>query len=230
MEKIFNKKKIFFLVSSNYLHILDPIIEKYSIFLTIIILRIISNKERFSTINEILLSNPNHYLSTEEVLKICLHEQILSHDDILHICQETFPSDIHEQHNQKSFSPNNNYRSEGRLNSEETDSTLWSIPDCYTQTMAMYTHDSVRQKKLEQIIILSIFDYILHFNHRILINEQLRQLFSIFKPLAIYKSQLLIEKEIIIIKLLLKTRKKQIGLTIHDLNRYLESYPIPCRL
>jgi hypothetical protein len=96
--------------------------------------------------------------------------------------------------------------------------------------MAMYTHDSILQNKLEQKFIISIFDYILHFNHQTIINRQLRQLFRVFKPLAIYSSQLLIEKEMFIIKLLLKTRKQQTGLKIHDLNRYLESYPIPCRL
>ncbi|CAF1558346.1 unnamed protein product, partial [Rotaria sp. Silwood1] len=42
--------------------------------------------------------------------------------------------------------------------------------------------------------------------------------------------QLLIEKQLIVIKLLLNIRKQQALLTIDDLNRYLESYPIPCRL
>ena len=83
----------------------------------------------------------------------------------------------------------------------------------------------------EQTVILTIFDYILHFNHRTTVNEQLRQLFYRFKPLAFYKAQLVIEKELTMIKLLLKIRKKQTPpLRVHDLNRYLESYPIPCRL
>ncbi|CAF4055424.1 unnamed protein product, partial [Rotaria sp. Silwood1] len=93
----------------------------------------------------------------------------------------------------------------------------------------MYTHDSVLRHKIEQTIIITIFDYILHFNHRTMINEQLRKLFNGFKPLAVYKAQLLIEKELIVIKLLLNIRKQQALLTIDDLNRYLESYPIPCR-
>ncbi|CAF1261150.1 unnamed protein product [Adineta steineri] len=209
----------------NYLHILDPIIEKYSIFLTTIIIRMISNKGRFSAINEILIFNLDDYLSTEEVLKICAYEQIISHDDILHICQETFPiiqtSNTNEQSqpSRKSLSIN-----------EGTDISLWSIPDCYTRNITMYSHDPILQQKLNQTILLTIFDYILHFNHRITTNKYLRQLFNEFKPLAYYKAQLLIEKEITIIKLLLKTRQKQTTLNIHDLNRYLELYPIPCRL
>ena len=43
----FHDKISQFSVSFNYLHILDPIIQKYSIFLTTILVRIISNKERF---------------------------------------------------------------------------------------------------------------------------------------------------------------------------------------
>ncbi|CAF1237646.1 unnamed protein product [Rotaria sp. Silwood1] len=60
--------------------------------------------------------------------------------------------------------------------------------------MSMYTHDSVLRRKIKQTIIITIFDSIL--------NEQLRKLFNGFKPLAVYKAQLLIEKELIIIKLL----------------------------
>ncbi|CAF3346668.1 unnamed protein product [Rotaria sp. Silwood2] len=252
-------------IPPNYLHILDPIIEKYSIFLTTIIIRIISNKERFEKVNEILLSNSDYYLSTEEVLKICAYEQILTYDNIQYICQEIFPTkqisdindqshhsqklsidmsaeNIQEQSNEKSLTLNinqhdNDRKSEGinnssvtRLDSHETSITLQSIFDCYTRNMSMYTHDSVLRHKMEQTVIITIFDYILHFNHRTMINEQLRQLFNGFKPLAFYKAQLLIEKEIIVIKLLLNIRKQQAPLTIHDLNRYLESYQIPCRL
>ncbi len=114
------------------------------------------------------------------------------------------------------------------MTSESRENSI--TPDCYTRNMAMYAHDSILQQKMEQTIILSIFDCILHFNHRIITNEQLRQLFGTFKPLAIYKAQLLIEKEMLIVKLLLNKRRKQAILTIHDLNRFLESYPIPCRL
>ncbi|CAF3460547.1 unnamed protein product, partial [Rotaria sp. Silwood2] len=63
-----------------------------------------------------------------------------------------------------------------------------------------------------------------------MINEQLRQLLNGFKPFTFYKVQLLIEKKIIVIKLLLNIRKQQAPLTIHDLDSYLESYTIPCRL
>ena len=168
------------------------------------ILRIISNKERFSPVNEILLSNPDHYLSTEEVLKICIHEQILSYNDLLRICRETFPT---------TPMPN--------LHSQDSNATSpLSIFDCYTQNMS----DSKK-------VILAIFDCILHFNHQSLINGQLQKLFNVFKPLSIYTAQLLIEKEMMIIKLLFQTRKNQSEkLTINDLNRYLEFYPIPCRL
>ncbi|CAF4976636.1 unnamed protein product, partial [Rotaria sp. Silwood1] len=65
--------------------------------------------------------------------------------------------------------------------------------------MSMYTHDSVLRRKIKQTIIITIFDSIL--------NEQLRKLFNGFKPLAVYKAQLLIEKELIIIKLLLNIPK-----------------------
>ncbi|CAF4976913.1 unnamed protein product, partial [Rotaria sp. Silwood1] len=252
-------------MSSNHLHILDPIIEKYSIFLTTIIIRIISNKERFEKVNEILLSNMDYYLSTEEVLKICAYEQILTYDNIQYICQEIFSTkqildtndqshdqqkssidisieNIQEQPNKNSLAlnidqQNTDRRSEEvnisrvtRLDLQETSLTLQSILDCYTRNISMYTHDSVLRHKIEQTIIITIFDYILHFNHRTMINEQLRKLFNGFKPLAIYKAQLLIEKELIVIKLLLNIRKQQASLTIDDLNRYLESYPIPCRL
>ena len=211
---------------------LDPIIEKYSIFLTITLLQIISNHERFSTINEILLSNPDQYLSTEEVLKICLHEQILSHDDLLRICRETFLTPTLDQSNRKSLHFNTDRRSEEESNPEDSTTTFWSSAiDCYSQNISIYIHDSTLRKRLDGKVLLSIFDGILHFNHRTLINGQLEHLFNVFKPLAIYTAQLLIEKEMIIIRLLLKTRKEQQGkLTIEDLNRYLEAYPIPCRL
>ena len=78
--------------SINYLHILDPVIEKYSIFLTTILMRILSKRECFASVNELLLSNPDDYLSTDEVLKICAYEQILSNDDISRICREVFPT------------------------------------------------------------------------------------------------------------------------------------------
>lgn len=155
------------MVTPNYLHIIDPVIEKYSTFLTTIILRILSKRERFDKINEILLFNSEDYLSVEEVLKVCIQEKLLTHDNI-----------------------------------EIKDNTT----------------------------LESLFDYILHLNHQTTINEQIRQLFSGFKPLAIYKAQLLIEKELNVIKLLLRRRKKQAPLTVLDLNRYLEAYPIPCRL
>jgi hypothetical protein len=114
-----------------------------------------------------------------------------------------------------------------RSNSNETS----AISDCYTRSIAMYIHDSVLQQKIERLVVLAIFDRILHFNHRTIINRQLRQLLGAFQPLSIYRGQLSIEKEMIIIKLLLKTRKHhQTLLTNLDLNRYLESYPIPCRL
>lgn len=97
--------------------------------------------------------------------------------------------------------------------------------------MRVYSNDLNLQKQFEEIFILNIFDYILWFNHQSIINKKLQQLFRIFKPLSIYTAQLLIEKEIFIIKLLLKTRRKQQKkLTIDDLNRYLQTYPIPCRL
>ena len=80
-------------------------------------------------------------------------------------------------------------------------------------------------------MILSIFDSILYFNHQIFLNKQIKHLFNKFKPLSIYTAQLLIEKELTIIQLLLKIRKKQNNrLIIDDLNRYFHSYPIPCRL
>lgn len=96
--------------------------------------------------------------------------------------------------------------------------------------MFLYKNDSVHRNKMEQSIVLAVFDYILHYNHRSMVNEQLRQLFHGLRPLAMYKAQLLIEKEMIIIKLLLKIRKKRALLTTNDLHKYLESYPIPCRL
>ncbi|CAF1625727.1 unnamed protein product [Rotaria magnacalcarata] len=204
-------------ITANYLHILDPVIEKYSIFLTTIIIRIISKKERFEQVNEILLSNSDYYVSTEEVLKICADEQILTHDNIQQICHDIFPT---------IKTPDANISVAGS-DLQGTSSTVV----CYTQHISMYTYDSVLRNKIEQTVILTIFDYILHFNHRTAVNEQLRQLFYRLKPLAFYKAQLVIEKELTMIKLLLKIRKKQTPpLRIHDLNRYLESYPIPCRL
>lgn len=78
---------------------------------------------------------------------------------------------------------------------------------------------------------LGLLDHILHFSHRSETNRRLRQLFDTFRPLAIYKAQLLVEKEITIVKLLLLARRRQQDdLTINDLNRYLDPYPIPCRL
>jgi hypothetical protein len=157
----------------------------------------------------------------------------LTYDDILQICRESFPSDTSEQSQHKQIDSNRNSLTQNidQVNrTSETNISLSSIPDCYTRNMRMYTHDPILQQKLEQTVILAIFDYILLFNHRNIINGQLQQLLSTFKPLLIYKAQLLIEKEMIIVKLLLKTRKQQSPLTIENLNKYLESYPIPCRL
>ncbi|CAF1326059.1 unnamed protein product [Rotaria sp. Silwood1] len=195
------------LVSPNHLHILDPIIEKYSIFLTTIIIRIISNKE---------------------LLKICAYEQKLDTNDQSHRQQESSIDISVGNADRKSAGVNLSRMT--ILDLRETSLTLQSIFDCYTLSMSMYTHNSVLRHKIEQTIIITIFDYILHFNHRTMINEQLRKLFNGFKPLAVYKVQLLIEKELIVIKLLLNIRKQQALLTIDDLNIYLESYPIPCRL
>ncbi|CAF5141149.1 unnamed protein product, partial [Rotaria sp. Silwood1] len=179
--------------SPNHLHILEPIIEKYSIFLKTIIIRIISNKEHCEKVNEILLSNTDYYLSTEEVLKICAYEQILDINDQLHHQQKSSidisVENTKEESNKKSLILNINEqdadrKSAGvnlsrmtRLDLRETSLTLQSIFDCYTLSMSMYTHDSVLRHKIEQTIIITIFDYILHFNHRTMINEQLRKLF-----------------------------------------------------
>lgn len=177
---------------------MDPTIEKYSIFLTKIIIRIISNRERLENINEILLSNPDFYLSTEELLKICISEHILTNENIQQIFQEISPIDLNS--------------------------------DLYSQYMNLYAHDSDLQHKMEQKMILNIFDYILHFNHRNVINEHLRYLLHGFKSLSIHKAQVLLEKDLTVLKLLFKNRQKQTRLTIADVNRYLDSYPIPCRL
>ncbi|CAF4969655.1 unnamed protein product, partial [Rotaria sp. Silwood1] len=159
----------------------------------------------------------DYYLSTEEVLKICAYEQILTYDNIQYICQEIFSTkqildtndqshdqqkssidisieNIQEQPNKNSLAlnidqQNTDRRSEEvnisrvtRLDLQETSLTLQSILDCYTRNISMYTHDSVLRHKIEQTIIITIFDYILHFNHRTMINEQLRKLFNGFKP------------------------------------------------
>ncbi|UJR31391.1 hypothetical protein I4U23_018885 [Adineta vaga] len=225
----------------NYLHNLDPIIEKYSIFLTIIIVRIISNKDRFSTINEILLSNLEHYLSIEEILKICAYEKILSQNDILRICQETFStlqtsehspqSDDKQRLSQKSLTTSTNTHVIDSISEDiNFNSVSKSISDCYKRNITAYSYDPLLQQKMKKTIVLALFDYLLHFNHRVSINGYLRQLFSAFKPQSIHRAQLLIEKDLTLVKLLLKTRKQQTKLHINDLNRYLESYPIPCRL
>ncbi|CAF0920812.1 unnamed protein product [Adineta ricciae] len=214
---------------SSYLHILDPIIEKYSVFLTINLIKIISNKDRFSTVNEILLSDPEHYLSVEEVWKICVYEKLLSYDDALRICQETFPNS--QTTNANELSENGqipSIDSSSQLN--KTSPTEWSVLDSYNQHIARYSDDAILQAKLNRTMFLAIFDYLLHLNHRVTINGYLQQLFHSFKPITIHNAQLLIEKEMAIIKLLLHTRQQQVKLNINDLNRYLESYPIPCRL
>ena len=243
--------------------------------------------------NEIILSNPDSYLSINEVLKICVYEQILMYEGIEHICQEidstfkpsetidefqhhdTSPTDyslgsIQERFSEKSLVLNidqydDNHTDinksnlvnskiydynrsffdhliltticlgirfilERKSNLQETSITVQSIFDCYTRCMSMYNHDSILQHQIEQRFLLIIFDYILHFNHRTIINAQLQQLLGRFKPVAFYKAQLLMEKEMKIIKLLLKIRQKRAILKIDDLNRYLQSYPIPCRL
>ena len=226
----------FVLATPNSLHILEPMIEKYSIFLTTILLRVLSNKERFSSVNELLLSNPDRYLSLEEVLKISIYEHMLSHDDLVRICREIFPAS-------DPLSPLETNPDESSPSSSELDtddqidpeaSTLpfrSSLPDCYTRHMALYDDDSIDRQKIEAKLFLAVFDCLLYFNHRTFINGQFQQLFDVFKPLSIYTAQLLIEKELFIVKLLLKTRQAQTGkLTIDDLNRYLESSPIPCRL
>ena len=73
-----------------YLHVLDPTIEKYSKFLTMILLQILSNRERVSSVIELLLNNFEHYLSVDEVFRICTDVQILSVDDVQRVCAETF--------------------------------------------------------------------------------------------------------------------------------------------
>lgn len=214
---------------SNYLYNLDPIIEKYSIFLTIILIRIISNQDRFSTVNEILLSDPEYYLSVEEVWKICIYEKAVSHDDALRICQEIFPNS--QTTDGKEVPENGQISStDSSSQSNQASPTEWSVPDCYNQHIASYSGDVIFQTKLNKTMFLAIFDYLLHLNHRVTINGYLQQLFHSFKPITIHKAQLLVEKEITIIKLLLHTHPQQVKLDINDLNRYLISYPIPCRL
>lgn len=201
-------------------------IEKYSIFLTTILVRILSDKERFSSVNEILLSNPNDYLSLEEVLKISLHEHILSHEDLLRIYQEIFPTSTHEKSPDR-FSRTSDDSMEKESNLDDSTLELSS----FLRNISLYNTDSIDRKKMEEKLFLAVFDCLLHFNHCTFINGQLQQLFDVFKPLSIYTAQRLIEKETSIVKLLLKTRQSQSGkLTSDDLNRYLQSYPIPCRL
>ena len=226
------------LAAQSSLHILEPMIEKYSIFLTTILVRLLSNKERFSSINQILLSNPDDYLSLEEILKISLHEHILSHEDLLRICQEVFPTSNPTSAHEKSpdqFSRTSSDTDDpmGKELDLETSAFAFplSLPDCYTRNMSMYNNDSIDRRKVEEKLFLAVFDCLLHFNHRAFINGQLQQFFDAFKPLSIYSAQLLIEKEMSIVKLLLETRKVQSGkLILYDLNRYLQFYPIPCRL
>lgn len=182
------------------MHVLDPIIEKYSSFLTTCLLRILSFRQRFSPVNQILLSNPTMYLSIDELLRLAQSEQILSSQYVQRICYETF--------------------------SIESDDN-----DCYQQNIRMFTNNPDQQKYYEQLMILNLFDRILHLNYQTKIHKQLRKCFRLFKPLSIYTSQLIIEKELSIIELLLRTRKNLFQrLTINDLNKYIQVYPIPCRL
>lgn len=202
-----------------YLHVLDPTIEKYSKFLTMILLQILSHRERVSSVIELLLNNFEHYLSVDEVFRICTDVQILSSDDVQRVCAEIFSNNPTGEEHQWRFTST----CDALL---DTDLVLESILDCYNKNRSKYIDDVHLQRSL----MLTIFDFILHFNHRSAVSEQLRGLLSSFKPLAIYKAQLLIEKETPIVQLLLKSRQQQRTLTMDDLNRYLEFYPIPCRL
>lgn len=195
------KQQSFFLSeSSNYLHVLDPTIDKYSNFLTTCLLRILSSKQRFSSVNQILLNNPTMYLSIEELLQLSQIEQILSSNDIHRICQQTF--------------------------SIESDDD-----NCYQRNIRMFANNPHQQKYYEQLMILNLFDQILHLNSQIKITKQLRKCFRLFKPMSIYTSQLIIEKEFSNIELLLRIRKNLLKrLTIDDLNKLIRFYPIPCRL
>ncbi|CAF5128650.1 unnamed protein product, partial [Rotaria sp. Silwood1] len=83
---------------------------------------IILNKERFEKVNEILLSNRDYYLSTEEVLKICAYEQILNTNDQSHHQQKTSidisVENIQEQFNKNSLALNIDQQNTDRRSEE----------------------------------------------------------------------------------------------------------------
>ncbi|CAF1148475.1 unnamed protein product [Rotaria sp. Silwood1] len=99
-----------------------------------------------------------------------------------------------------------------------------------------FTHielDYLEEIELIDISVLAILLTLLSYNS--LIHQHKYEWFRnkdnlIQNDEQISNTQLLIEKELIVIKLLLNIRKQQASLTVDDLNRYLESYPIPCRL
>ena len=90
--------------------------------------------------------------------------------------------------------------------------------------------DKESNSVVEHQRMLTIFDHLLHFNHRTMIEQELKRLIETFKPTSIFKAQILVEKETKIIDILIKARRHYRLFTERDLHRYLEFYPIPCRL
>ncbi|CAF1400158.1 unnamed protein product, partial [Didymodactylos carnosus] len=271
-----------------YLHILDPMIKKFSLFMTSIMIRIISKKDAFNPVIETLLNNSNDYLSAGEVLEACEREQILPLTEINRICQEAFYSDCEQQprqsepnssrdqystfrlqssYSQRNASENINSVSSTSIrnnshvqrrpiyNSNSNNQTLimplsfnsftnatnsivnrsqnmnvsitkgtdndrqplisgsgvithlmsttlsdftgrtshntHTAFDCYNREIHKYSNDINERHKMDQNIILRIFDRILYFNHRTIINNQLKHFLGVLKPLEFILLELL---------------------------------------
>ena len=263
------------LPTADYLHILDPTIEKYSVFLTTILLRIVSNRKRYFAVDESVVTNFDQYLAVDEVMKICAREHLLSHEDFQRLCRDAFPkameigqvSSTHQpilaiessmtttgdepdrnsfvaRDPQLSIAGDTHRASLGRnvhagrstdafdryaakrLDLKGSSEAQESLADCYQQNTDKYAPDSV----IQRTVILGIFECLLHFNHRSHLNGQLKQYLRAFKPMTIYRAQSVIATEVTIVTLLLKLRTQLRSLTIEDLDRYLSSHPIACRL
>ena len=254
--------------ATEYLHVLDPTIDKYSVFLTTILLRIVSNRKRCFAVDKSVVTEFDQYLALDEVLKICAREQLLSHEDCQRLCRdaafliaketEHVPSThqplrpiesgltmIGDELDRHSFVANDIQRGSlerhvhadrstddfdrsaaKRHESKGSREALESLTDCYEQNTAKYAADAAIQRTM----ILGIFECLLHFNHRSHLNGQLKRYLRTFKPMAAYRAQSVIATEVTIVTLLLKLRSRLRSLTIDDLDRYLSSYPIACRL
>jgi hypothetical protein len=77
---------------------IENIVDKYSLFLTRILIEILTKRQRLSTICELILSKYERYIRVDELVRICMEQPWLTSNIIQSICQSIGMSFIHDFH------------------------------------------------------------------------------------------------------------------------------------